>query len=63
MTPAEFRAARAALGMTQAELARALELTVRTIKGYERGAWDDSRPAPIPRTVALALEALAARQR
>lgn len=63
MTSDEFHAARVALHLTQAELARELGLTFRTIKAYERGAWDNQRPAPVPRAIVLALEALEARQR
>jgi DNA-binding XRE family transcriptional regulator len=61
MTSEQFRAARAALGMTQAQLAAALEIHVFTIKCYERGTWADGRPAPVPRAIALALEALQTR--
>lgn len=61
MTPADFRKWRLALGMTQREAASALDVSVKMIKLYERGASytrvdDDGAPAPIviPRTVELA---------
>ena len=55
MTAADLRALRKRLGMTQAQLAEALDLTVGSISNYEgaRG------PYEIPRVVELACEALA----
>lgn len=61
MTAEDFRDARRRLGLTQQQLAEALELALFTVKCYERGTWSDGRPALVPRTVALALEALEAR--
>lgn len=61
MTSEEFREARARLGLTQQQLSEALEIALFTVKCYERGTWSDGRPALVPRTVALALEALEAR--
>lgn len=58
MTPAQVHAARTALGMTQAQLARALRLTDpdnngrRTIRNWEKGVTPISGPASV------ALEAL-----
>lgn len=63
MNAAEFLEARRGLGMTQLQLAAALGLTVRTVKAYEAGAWSDGSRAPVPRVVALALEALSVRAR
>lgn len=54
MTPDELRATRARLTMTQAALAAALAVDVRTIKRWEAGT------IPIPRTVELALSTLSA---
>ena len=58
MKPHEVHAARAALGMTQADLARALRLSDpdengrRTVRNWEKGATPISGPASV------ALEAL-----
>ena len=49
MQPAELRAARASLGMTQSELAAALEVDLRTVQKWE-GA---ERAIPGPARVAL----------
>jgi transcriptional regulator with XRE-family HTH domain len=59
MTADDLRALRKRLGMTQAQLAEALGLTVGTISNYEgaRG------PYEIPRVVELACEALAQKTR
>ena len=56
MTGKEFRIKRNLLDLTQAELARELELNPNTISRYEK------EDLQIPKTVELALEALAARQ-
>lgn len=63
MSAEEFRAARRRLGLTQQQLAAALDIALFTVKCYERGTWSDGRPAAVPRTVVLALEALEARDR
>lgn len=55
MAPAELRELRKRLELTQAQLGEALDLSRRRIVLYEGGN------APIPRTVALACEALLAR--
>jgi hypothetical protein len=52
VTPDAFRAKLASLGLTQAEAARQLEITSRTIRYYLAGT------KPIGRVVELALEAL-----
>jgi transcriptional regulator with XRE-family HTH domain len=53
MTPEEFRAIRASLGLSQAALARLLVRDVMTLSRYERGLH------PIPAVVARAMRALA----
>ena len=60
MTPADFRAWRARLGLTQAQAARALDIGRRTILRYEQDPVDplDEPPYPIPRAIALACKAL-----
>ena len=55
MTPTELRRLRAALGVTGAELARALEVTDRTVRGWEAGVGRRGEPNPIPRAVAVLL--------
>lgn len=62
MTPQAFRATRKALGLTQQQLADALDLSKATIEQYERGTRGgaDPRPVAIPKTVRLALAALKA---
>ncbi|HJU20759.1 MAG TPA: helix-turn-helix transcriptional regulator [Stellaceae bacterium] len=50
--PADFRAWRERMGWTQEQAAAALDLSRRSIIGYEQGS------QPIPRTVALACWAL-----
>lgn len=64
MTANDFRAWRARLGLSQRQAADALELSISTVKAYDQGHLsrrdDDGEfvPAPIPRVVALACEAL-----
>ena len=60
MTAAEFRAWRRRLGLSQAQAARALDLTVRTVKRYEQDPETDldDAPYPVPRVVALATRTL-----
>jgi DNA-binding transcriptional regulator YiaG len=53
MTPEEFRAIRASLGLSQAALARLLVRDTQTIFRYEKGEH------PIPAVVARAMRALA----
>lgn len=49
MTPAEFRAARERLGLTQTAMAAALEVTLRAVQMWEAG----ERGIPGPARVAL----------
>ena len=49
MTPEEFRAARAALGLSVERLAAALQVTPRTIRRWQNGA----RRVPGPAAVAI----------
>lgn len=67
MTPEQFRAWRAAQGLTQAQAAAKLGLSVSTIKTYDHGflrrrdaSSGDLVEVEIPRTVALACAAIAA---
>ncbi len=55
MTADELRALRKRLGMTQAQLAAALDLSPSSISNYEGAR---SPALPIPRVVALACETL-----
>lgn len=52
MSPTEFRAARDQLGYTQAQLAKQLGVSVRTISRYECASRD------VPGPIALAAELL-----
>lgn len=52
MTPAEFRAARKCLGLTQAALAKRLGIRRATISDYERGVF------PVPVITELAMQLL-----
>lgn len=45
MSPAEFRAAREHLGLSTAEMARLLEVTVRAVQMWEHG--DRAVPGPV----------------
>lgn len=53
MTPAQFTAARLAMGMNQGQLAEALGITVRQVNRYENGH------SAIPKPVTIALDHLA----
>ena len=53
MTPAEFAAARHDLGLSQPQLADALDIHPMTVSKYERGALD------VPRVAELAMRYLA----
>ncbi len=57
MNAVELRNFRISLGLTQALLARKIGKSLRKISSYERGE------AAVPKTVALACEALAERNR
>lgn len=52
MAPNELRAARKALGLTQAEFAKVFDIDIRTVKAWEAGH-RDGRPVPIPRPIAV----------
>jgi transcriptional regulator with XRE-family HTH domain len=52
MTPKQLKAARKALGLTQAEFARAFQVSPRAIGGWEQGE-RNGRPHTIPAPVAL----------
>jgi DNA-binding transcriptional regulator YiaG len=52
MTPEELKAARAKLGLTQAEFAKAFQVDLRTVGGFEQGA-RNGRPSTIPPPLAL----------
>ena len=56
MTPDQFKTKRAALGLTQIELAGALGLTRRQIIRYETGE------QPISKTVSILIEILTTRK-
>lgn len=56
MTPAALKAARASLGLTQVQLAKALGVARIRIARYESGDY------PVPEYIALAIEALRKRQ-
>jgi transcriptional regulator with XRE-family HTH domain len=59
MTGTELRATRERLGMTQAALASALDISVSQLGNFERGTHRQTgRPCPIPRTVELAVRYL-----
>lgn len=67
MTPEQFRAWRAALGLTQRQAAAKLGLSVSMVKNYESGHLrrrdahtGELIEVEIPRTVALACAAIAA---
>jgi transcriptional regulator with XRE-family HTH domain len=62
MTNTELRATRKRLGLTQAQLAAALGISVSQLHNYERGS--DRRtgaPCPVPRLVELAIGMIAFR--
>jgi DNA-binding transcriptional regulator YiaG len=52
MTSAEFKQAHAELGLTGVEIARALDVTDRTVRAWEAGM-RDGKPAPIPKAIAV----------
>ena len=52
MTPKTLKAARAALGLTQAEFAKAFQISQRAIGGWEQGERNEHAHA-IPARVAL----------
>lgn len=59
MTPDDFKAWRATMGLSQQAAADALGISKGSVELYEAGKRrDDGRPVIIPRTVALACAAL-----
>jgi DNA-binding XRE family transcriptional regulator len=58
MTADDFKSWRKTMGLSQDGAATALGLSNATIQNYERGIRLDGKPAPIPRTTALACAAL-----
>ena len=52
MTPDEIKAAREKLGLTQAEFAKAFQVSPRAIRGWEHGE-RNGRPHAIPPVIAL----------
>jgi DNA-binding transcriptional regulator YiaG len=52
MTPDEIRAARAELGLSQAEFARVFNIDLRAVGGYEQGR-RNGRPSTMPGPLAL----------
>ena len=57
MRPEELKRRREALGLTQEQLARELDVTTMSVSRWERGVY------AIPHYIGLALEALEARHR
>jgi transcriptional regulator with XRE-family HTH domain len=57
MKPEELKRHREALGMTQDDLARELGVKMMTVSRWERGVY------PIPRHIALAIEAIEMKRR
>ncbi|HYO63966.1 MAG TPA: helix-turn-helix domain-containing protein [Pyrinomonadaceae bacterium] len=57
MSSSELKVRREALGMTQARLARELEVDVITVSRWERGVY------PVPKYIELAMEAIEMRRR
>jgi DNA-binding transcriptional regulator YiaG len=65
MTPEELKAARENLGLTQPEFAKAFEVSVRAVGGWEQGVrngHDHTIPAPVALLVKLALRHPAVRR-
>lgn len=60
MTPEQFKVWRKRLGLSQKNAGAALGLSPRTIHLFERGKrYENGRPVVIPKTVRLAMAALA----
>ncbi len=57
MKPEELKRRREALGLTQEQLARELDVTTMSVSRWERGVY------PIPQYNGLALEAIEARRK
>jgi transcriptional regulator with XRE-family HTH domain len=61
MTPADFRACRVRLGLSQAAMAEALGISLSSVNDYESGLQRGKRaylPRTIPRAVELACRCL-----
>lgn len=58
MTARDFVALHQQLGISRAALCRAIGISPNAGTAYARGHWPDGKPAPIPRTVALACSAV-----
>jgi DNA-binding transcriptional regulator YiaG len=59
MTPDEFKAARATLGLTQVEFAKAFQVSQRAVRGWEYGERNGRKhmiPAPVALLVRAALK-------
>jgi transcriptional regulator with XRE-family HTH domain len=56
VTPAEFKAAREQLGLTQVEFARVFKVDLRTVGGWEQGVRNRKSTA-IPPVIALFVQA------
>jgi DNA-binding transcriptional regulator YiaG len=56
MTPEQLKAAREKLGLTQVELAKVLEVGLRTVIGWEGGARSPAAARPIPPAKAKLIE-------
>jgi DNA-binding transcriptional regulator YiaG len=56
MTPAEFKAAREQLGLTQVEFARVFKVDLRTVGGWEQGM-RNGKEAAIPLAVTQLVKA------
>ncbi len=57
MKPEELKRRREALGLTQEQLARELDVTTMSVSRWERGVY------PIPHYIELAIEAIEMRRR
>lgn len=60
MTPTEFKAWRKALGWTQTQVAKALDLSLGTVGNYEMGRRREGGEVVIPKVVELACRTLSA---
>jgi DNA-binding XRE family transcriptional regulator len=64
MTGPEFRTFRKRLGLTQAQLAKNLGISVSQLVNYEKGCDRRTKaPCPVPRFIELALKTAEASQR
>jgi len=58
MTPQQFKTWRKKMGLTQAQAAKALDLSKPTIENYDKGIRGNGEAFEIPHIVALACAAL-----